>query len=428
MRTTLSSAFWGTGSGCVEWAWSSSSTTTTTTITTSRRHAQGGRHGSCANRLAPEIFPKRAGHNYLFGFLILSFRFRFLLFVEQFPRFRGLGMTTSYAQTTMERRWSAAKATNGTCPAIQLSTASGGLAMPALGFGTCCRTSSKGPALVASIRSWLAAGGRLIDTAMSYDNHADVRAAVEEWVELGGRRHDLWITSKVDTVHEEGGAEAVQESVARALSELGTPYLDLMLLHHPQCKQPHGFASTAACLHSSWDGLAAAQAAGKVRAIGVSNFNRSQLEDLMAVPGSVAPAVNQIELHPLVGEDLLVLAAWCKRHGIAVTAYNSLGGAKGAMALANDRKYARIAAQCDALTRAVLLSRRRVNQLRFLLHGRSCRRSRYNEWQLHELCGLKFELHVYSTISTQSYNYRPTRLKLKGFFDTLSMYSAMLCT
>lgn len=202
--------------------------------------------------------------------------------------------------------------------------------MPAMGLGTCCRESSRGDALVASLGFFFAAGGRLVDTASSYKNHRDVAVAVADFARGRGRSADeIWITSKVDTVRDEGGREGVLRSVDKALSELRARRLDLMLLHHPQCRLAPGdaeFADEAACLRSSWEGLVEAQRAGKVRAIGVSNFNVSQLETLLR-GSAVVPAVNQLELHPWCTEAADPVLNFCAARGIAVTAFNSLGGA-----------------------------------------------------------------------------------------------------
>ena len=74
-----------------------------------------------------------------------------------------------------------------------------------------------------------------------------------------------------------------------------------------------------------WRGLLAAQSAGKVRHVGVSNFNRPQIEALVACTG-VWPAINELEFHPWVSSTTRELVRWCHEHGIVVIAYGSLGG------------------------------------------------------------------------------------------------------
>ena len=209
--------------------------------------------------------------------------------------------------------------------------------MPSMGIGTCCRAGSRGPELLHSLDAFFMAGGRLVDTAASYKNHGDIARAVHNYTHRGGgrKRDDLWITSKVDTIRDEGGRKGVRRSINRALAQLKMERVDLMLLHHPQCRLAKGdapFATEADCIRSSWRGLADAQRTGRTRAIGVSNFGVAQLESLLAAeegePALPVPAVNQIELHPWYqSAEVTRLIDFCRRRGIQLTAFNSLGGA-----------------------------------------------------------------------------------------------------
>lgn len=187
--------------------------------------------------------------------------------------------------------------------------------MPALGFGTCCRNSSTGPALINSTKIYLRLGGRHIDTAQMYGNHRDIKIAIAE---SQIPRDALWVTSKVNTngvvTDRVGAIKAVHDS----LEELGMKYLDLMLIHGAWDNDQHQRAAV-------WRGLIAAKKAGVVRNIGVSNYNREQIEQLEKDTG-VRPAVNQIEYHPWVPNATKALYWWCKSKDIAVTAYGSLGG------------------------------------------------------------------------------------------------------
>lgn len=124
-------------------------------------------------------------------------------------------------------------------------------------------------------------GYRHIDTAHSYQNERGVGAAVRE---CGIPREELWITSKLWC--NEYGEGITADAIDRTLSRLGLDYLDLLLLH-----QPFGDYIGA------WKDMEKAVKAGKVRGIGISNFEGSRLEELLDA-ATIKPAVNQVECHP----------------------------------------------------------------------------------------------------------------------------------
>ena len=197
--------------------------------------------------------------------------------------------------------------------------------MPLVGFGTCCRKSSTGKPIIQSTRDYLAAGGRLIDTAQMYGNHRDLMRAIKA---SSVPRAELWVTSKVNTkrVTTRIGAK---HAVASSVRELGLTFLDLVLLHGAFSRQPGE-------REALWRGLIDAKRAKLVREIGVSNFNREQLQELMNATG-VKPAVVQLEYHPWVAQSTHNYVKWLQAQGVAVTAYASLrprgqqvvGGANG---------------------------------------------------------------------------------------------------
>ena len=226
------------------------------------------------------------------------------------------------------------------CPRVQLNPSGGGSSyMPTQAFGTCCRAAATGPALVASMGHFFAAGGRHIDTADMYGNHRDVAAGLRKFLAANGTsREELFVTSKVWTPTLRGsGAQAVVAAVDRFLDELGLSYLDMVMLHKPICpgvdKKTKG-PRLASCLKALWRGLTEAQRAGKARAIGVSNFATQHIEPLLQA-GLPVPAVNQIEYHPFVGASVRATAAWCRRNGIAISAHSPLGSSK----MAADRSH-----------------------------------------------------------------------------------------
>lgn len=124
-------------------------------------------------------------------------------------------------------------------------------------------------------------GYRHIDTAHSYQNERGVGAAVRE---CGIPREELWITSKLWC--NEYGEGITAAAIDKTLSRLGLDYLDLLLLH-----QPFGDYTGA------WRDMEKAVVAGKVRGIGISNFDGDRLEELLDAV-TIKPAVNQVECHP----------------------------------------------------------------------------------------------------------------------------------
>lgn len=160
-------------------------------------------------------------------------------------------------------------------PGVRLGN---GLTMPALGFGT---YSLRGDLCTESVADAIAAGYRLIDTAKVYENEEAVGAGIRK---SGIERKSLFVTSKiwVDDSGYERGKRAFQET----LDKLGLDYLDLYLIHRPRGD-----------VAGSWRAMEDLHQAGKIRAIGVSNFDEEQLAAVMS-RAKVKPAVNQLETHP----------------------------------------------------------------------------------------------------------------------------------
>ncbi|WP_340583481.1 aldo/keto reductase [Lactiplantibacillus plantarum] len=154
-----------------------------------------------------------------------------------------------------------------------------GIEMPQLGFGVFQVTDLEQceQAVVDAINS----GYRLIDTAAAYQNEAAVGRAIKR---SGVDRKDLFITSKLWV--SDANYERAQKGIDQSLSNLGLDYLVLYLLH-----QPYGDVVGA------WRALEEAYKAGKIRAIGVSNFYGDQLKNL-ELSNEVKPAINQIEVNP----------------------------------------------------------------------------------------------------------------------------------
>ncbi|WP_057770317.1 aldo/keto reductase [Lactobacillus selangorensis] len=161
-------------------------------------------------------------------------------------------------------------------PTIKLNN---GVEMPQLGFGVFQIPDAA--ECEAAVTAALQTGYRLIDTAAAYQNEAAVGQAIKK---SGLKRDDLFITSKLwvsDFTY-----DRAKQGIDASLEKLGLDYMDLYLLH-----QPYGDVMGA------WRALEEAQKAGKIRAIGVSNFYADQLKNL-ELTMSVKPAVNQIEVNP----------------------------------------------------------------------------------------------------------------------------------
>ena len=183
---------------------------------------------------------------------------------------------------------------------MQFVTA-GGATLPALGFGT---YGMARPDMLRMIPAALKAGFRHIDTAQIYRNEAEVGECVAT---SGLRREEVFLTTKVWAANYPERAFA--RSVDDSLRKLRTDYIDLLLLHWP---------SEAVPLAEQIAGLNAAVQAGKVRHVGVSNFNSTLMAE--AIKLSAAPIVtNQFEYHPYLNQKPLIGA--CRRLGVSVTAY-----------------------------------------------------------------------------------------------------------
>jgi 2,5-diketo-D-gluconate reductase A len=154
-----------------------------------------------------------------------------------------------------------------------------GVRMPILGFGVFQVTDLK--ECENGVISAIETGYRLIDTAASYMNETAVGSAIRK---SGVSREELFITTKLWL--QDTGYEKTKNAFEKSLNKLQLDYLDLYLIH-----QPFGD------IHGSWRAMVELYKTGKVKAIGVSNFQPDRLMDLITF-NEVVPAVNQIETHP----------------------------------------------------------------------------------------------------------------------------------
>lgn len=187
-----------------------------------------------------------------------------------------------------------------------------GVQIPSIGYGTW--KTPNGPIATSAVLSALLAGYRHIDTAAGYRNEQSVGAAIRM---SGISRSDIFITSKLPNAFR--GYKSTLESFEQTLANLQTDYLDLYLIHWPASH--HRFENWEQINLDSWQAMTELYQAGKIKAIGVSNFMPHHMEAL--VHTKVPPMVDQIEFHPgLMWPETI---EYCKRHNILVEAWSPLG-------------------------------------------------------------------------------------------------------
>ena len=195
----------------------------------------------------------------------------------------------------------------------ETQTLSNGVEIPVLGLGTWLLDDEQAADAVVAA---LAAGYRHIDTAQAYGNEAGVGEGLRR---SGIAREDVFVTTKVAAEHKDYASAAA--SIERSREAVGLEYLDLVIIHSPQ---PWAAVNPSDDRfyegnREAWRALEDAYEVGTVRAIGVSNFQIGDVENLLD-QGRVAPMVNQVLCH--VGNTPAELIAWCKERGIAMEAYS----------------------------------------------------------------------------------------------------------
>jgi methylglyoxal/glyoxal reductase len=179
-----------------------------------------------------------------------------------------------------------------------------GVKMPWFGLGV--YKAEEGTEVINAVKAAIKHGYRSIDTAALYQNEEGVGKAIRE---SGIPRQELFITTKVWNTDQ--GYEKTLNAFETSLQKLGLDYLDLYLIHWP----------VAGKYIETWEALEQLYKDGKVRAIGVSNFQIHHLKDLMS-NADIKPMVNQVEFHPsLTQKELLT---FCKNEGIQLEAWAPL--------------------------------------------------------------------------------------------------------
>ena len=180
-----------------------------------------------------------------------------------------------------------------------------GVRMPLVGFGTWTLRGETGKRCILDA---LETGYRLLDTAQMYENEGIVGAAVRE---SGLARHEIFLTTKL--FEPSASYENAKHDIEKSLSALGTDYIDLLLIHQPAGDYVAGYRL-----------MEKAYKEGKVRAIGLSNFNEEQIKEILSIC-EVKPTILQTEVHPYAQQK--ELKAFLAENGMVIQAWYPLGHA-----------------------------------------------------------------------------------------------------
>lgn len=187
---------------------------------------------------------------------------------------------------------------------VPMITLNNHIKMPQIGFGTWELT---GATATEAVKEAIKHGYRLIDTAQGYGNESDVGRGIRE---SSVSREDIFITTKINTnVMREG---TVRESLDKSLEDLGVDYIDLVLIHWP----------VEGKVQETWQIMEEYVRIGKIKSIGLSNFNPHHIDELLAY-ATVKPVINQIEMHPYMTQ--YDVAEFTKSKNIQPEAWGPLG-------------------------------------------------------------------------------------------------------
>lgn len=191
-------------------------------------------------------------------------------------------------------------------------TLSNGVKIPKIGFGTWLVDDDK---VIEPVKDAINAGYRHIDTAQAYENEHGVGEGIRN---SGVAREDIFVTTKLAA--EIKSYEEAVKAINQSLEKMGVDYLDMMIIHSPQPwndfkNGEHYFEGNL----EAWRAMEEAYNDGKIRAIGVSNFDQEDLENILE-NGTVKPVVNQVLAH--VSNTPFNLIEYCQKNDILVEAYS----------------------------------------------------------------------------------------------------------
>uniref|UniRef100_V5GQ24 Aldose reductase n=1 Tax=Anoplophora glabripennis TaxID=217634 RepID=V5GQ24_ANOGL len=211
---------------------------------------------------------------------------------------------------------------------VPFVTFNNGQKFPIFGLGT---WKSKPGEVKEAVKYAISVGYRHIDCAHIYENEPEIGSALSEVFKEGiVKREELYITSKLwNTMHR---PDLVEPAIKTTLKNLQLEYLDLYLIHWPFALKEEGAlfptnpdgttAYSDVDYLDTWKAMEAVQKKGLTKSIGVSNFNKKQLERLLQ-NSTIPPATNQIEVHPYLNQKKLI--DYCTSKKIVITAYSPLG-------------------------------------------------------------------------------------------------------
>jgi diketogulonate reductase-like aldo/keto reductase len=217
-------------------------------------------------------------------------------------------------------------------PEVVLKSSSNQCNMPIIAFGTAAVTNNDGELTKLAVIEAIKSGYRHFDTALIYLSEEALGEAIVEALELGliQSRDELFITSKLWVT--DSFPHLVLPALQKALQNLKLEYLDLYLIHFPISVKPGNWEMpypeeviTTFDLKGVWKAMEECQKLGLTKSIGVSNFTRKKLDDLLSF-AIIPPSVNQVEMNPVWQQKKL--KEYCEAKGIIITAYSPLG-AKG---------------------------------------------------------------------------------------------------
>ncbi|XP_005386920.1 PREDICTED: prostaglandin F synthase 1-like isoform X2 [Chinchilla lanigera] len=219
-------------------------------------------------------------------------------------------------------------------PSVKLND---GHLMPVLGLGTSAALKDATNKVEEAVAVAIDIGYRHIDSAYLYQNEEEIGRSLQKKISSGSvKRSDIFYTSKVWSTFLQ--PELVQTCLKASLKKLQLTYVDLYLIHFPVPLKPgeeffpkdsHSnliFDTVDLC--STWEAMEKCKDAGLAKSIGVSNFNRRQLEKILNKPGlKYKPVCNQVECHPYLNQSELL--EFCKSKDIVMIGYAVLGSNSG---------------------------------------------------------------------------------------------------
>ena len=194
-------------------------------------------------------------------------------------------------------------------------TLNNGVKIPQLGLGTWFIDDDKA---ADAVKAAVKLGYRHIDTAQAYGNERGIGEGIRT---CGVPREELFVASKVAAEHKT--YESAAKSIDETLSKMGLDYLDMMIIHSPQpwVEVNRSEDRYVEGNRAAWRALEDAYKAGKLKVIGISNFQIGDIESLLQT-AEIKPMVNQILLH--ISNTPLELMEYCQKNGIAVEAYSPI--------------------------------------------------------------------------------------------------------